>query len=165
MKENVKKENDHITRRLILEAKPIAHYLALGALLDICAVLCAVASPEILGGLVEQLYEFGIHGGQSIRNTLIPGLGLLLLTYAGHSIFSYLNMYLMNNVVTHHFTCNIRIKISDKIRRLPVRYVDQTPVGDILSRMIGDVSEVGGYVHQIFDVMVKGFAERGVEVK
>ena len=32
MKENVKKENDHITRRLILEAKPIAHYLALGAL-------------------------------------------------------------------------------------------------------------------------------------
>ena len=164
MKENVKKENDHITRRLILEAKPIAHYLALGALLDICAVLCAVASPEILGGLVEQLYEFGIHGGQSIRNTLIPGLGLLLLTYAGHSIFSYLNMYLMNNVVTHHFTCNIRIKISDKIRRLPVRYVDQTPVGDILSRMIGDVSEVGGYVHQIFDVMVKGIFQIAVIV-
>lgn len=155
MRKNVKKEKDNITRRLIQEARPIAHYLALGALLDICAVLCAVVAPEILGNLVEILFAYEA-GTAPIINRLLPGLGWLLLSYAGYSLFSYLNMYLMNNVVTHHFTCNIRIKISDKIRSLPVRYVDQTPVGDILSRMIGDVSEIGGYVHQIFDVMVKG---------
>ena len=156
MKKNVKKEKDNITWRLVKEMRIIAHWLALGALLDICAVLCAVVAPEILGGLVEILYDYGIGGGASILDTLLPGLGWLLLSYAGYSLFSYLNMYLMNNVVSHHFTCNIRIKISDKIRRLPVRYVDQTPVGDILSRMTGDVSEIGGYVHQVFDVMVKG---------
>lgn len=156
MKKNVKKENDRIAWRLVKEMRPIAHWLAMGALLDVCAVLCAVISPEILGELVEILYDYGITGGASMLNQLLPGLGLLLLSYAGYSLFNYLNMYLMNNVVSRHFTCNIRIKISDKIRRLPVRYVDQTPVGDILSRMTGDVSEIGGYVHQVFDVMVKG---------
>lgn len=51
----------------------------------------------------------------------------------------------------------LRIRISDKIRRLPVSYVDQTPVGDILSRMMDDVSTMGNYVHQIIDTLMTGF--------
>ena len=62
----------------------------------------------------------------------------------------------MNQVVSSHLSCGLRIEISDKIKRLPVSYVVQTPVGDILRRMIDDVSEVGGYVHQIFDTVIKG---------
>ena len=50
----------------------------------------------------------------------------------------------------------MRIAISEKVKKLPVRYVDQTPVGDILRRMTDDVGEMGGYIHQIFDTMVKG---------
>ena len=62
----------------------------------------------------------------------------------------------MNRTVSRHFTCDLRIAISDKIRRLPVKYVDQTPVGDVLNRMIDDVSAMGNYIHQVFDVMVEG---------
>lgn len=36
-------------------------------------------------------------------------------------------------------------------------YVDQTPVGDILSRMMDDVSTMGNYVHQIIDTLMTGF--------
>ena len=153
----VKKEKDNITLRLVQEAKPIAGWLAVGAGLDVLAVLCAVAAPEILGELVQKLYDFW-EGGcvGSVRGALVRGLWCLLGVYAANGLLSWLNMLLMNKVVSRHFTCNIRIKISDKIRRLPVRYVDQTPVGDILNRMTGDVSEIGGYVHRIFDVMVKG---------
>ncbi len=148
------KQKDNITLRLIQEAKPIAHWLFLGAVLNILAVLCDVAVPEILGSLVEYLCDYA---GGPIRSHMLGGLGLLLLTYIGSSIFSYGNMRLMNTVVTRHFTRGLRVKISDKIRRLPVRYVDQTPVGDILNRLIDDVGDVGGYVHQIFDIMVNGF--------
>ena len=139
------------------EAKPIAHWLALGAVLQILSVICAVAAPEILGELVQKLYDFW-QGGSigSVQETLVQGLVVLALVYIAHSAMDYLNMLLMNNVVSRHYSCGIRIKISDKIRKLPVKYVDQTPVGDILSRMTGDVSEIGGYIHQIFDVMVKG---------
>lgn len=150
---------DDVAIRLIKEAKPIAPFLLLGALLDIAGVLCDVASPKMLGHLVQKLYDFwqaGVVG--SIRGALLPGMGVLVLLYLAGSAFSYLNMCLMNTTVTRQFTCSLRIKISDKICRLPVRYVDQTPVGDILNRLIDDVSEVGGYVHQIFDTMVRGLS-------
>ena len=155
-----KKQNliDDTAIRLAGEAKPIARWLAVGAVLDILAVLCSVAAPEILGELVQKLYDYW-EGGcvGTVRETLTAGLLALLGVYVAYSVLSYLNMLLMNNVVSRHYSCGIRIKISDKIRRLPVKYVDQTPVGDILNRMTNDVSQIGGYIHQIFDVMVNGF--------
>ena len=144
--------------RLALMAKPIAPWLALAALLDILAVISAVIAPELLGDLVQVLYDFWEAGSVgSVQSIILGGLGLLLLAYAANSLFSYLNMLLMNNVVTRFFTSGIRIRISEKIVKLPVRYVDQTPVGDILSRMTNDVSILGGYVHDIFNILVKGF--------
>ena len=158
MAKGVKKEKDNIISRLFIEARPIAIWLALGAILDVLAVLCAVAAPELLGGLVQKLCDYW-DGGRvgKVLDLLWDEIWILIAVYAVHGILSWLNMVLMNKVVSRHFTCNIRIKISEKIKHLPVKYVDQTPVGDILSRMTGDVSEVGGYVHQIFDIMVKGF--------
>ncbi len=149
---------DDTLRRMIRQMRPIAGWLVLAAVLNILAVLATVIAPEILGELVQRLYDFAL-GDQAaaIGNAMLPGLGLLLLTYGAGGLFGYLNMQLMNRTVTRHFTCGLRIKISEKLKRLPVKYVDQTPVGDILSRMIGDVSEMGGYVHQIFDTVVKGF--------
>ena len=151
------KRNDRAVLRLVREARPIGHWLLLGALLDILVVLCAVAAPELLGDLVQRLYDFWESGsvGQ-VRPGLMQGLILLLGVYVASNLFSYGNMLLMNNVVSRHYSCGIRIQISDKIRKLPVKYVDQTPVGDILNRMTHDVSQIGGYIHQIFDVMIKG---------
>lgn len=157
MKAKRQKLIDNTTIRLVREAKPIAHFLALGALLDILAVLCAVAAPDILGELVQRLYDYWQAGSVgSVTDSLIPGLITLAALYIAGETFGYLNMQLMNRIVSRHYSCKIRIKLSDKIRSLPVKYVDQTPVGDILNRMTGDVSEIGGSVHQVFDVMVKG---------
>ena len=64
---------------------------------------------------------------------------------------------LLNKAVSRYFTCTLRIRISDKIRRLPVSYVDQTPVGDVLSRMTDDVSTMGNSLHQIIDTLMSGF--------
>ena len=153
----MKKLKENALVRLVMMAKPIALWLALGALLDILAVITAVIAPELLGDLVQVLYDFWEGGREgSIRMGLIKGLLLLTAAYAANSLFSYANMYLMNNVVTRFFTSGIRIKISEKITGLPVSYVDQTPVGDILNRMTEDVSILGGYVHDIFNILVKG---------
>ena len=155
MKKNNRKENSLV--RLAAMTKPIVHWLILGAVLDILAVISAVIAPELMGQLVQTLYDFWEAGiGGNVRQTLISRLIALAVTYAAMSAFSYLNMLLMSNVVTRFFTSEIRIRISEKITRLPVSYVDQTPVGDILSRMISDVSILGNYVHDIFNILVKG---------
>ena len=148
---------DETTWRIIREAKGIAGWVAVSAVLGILAVLCSIAAPEILGNLIQKLYDFGLSDRQTpIRDSLVGGLLLLTAVYAAQGVFRYLNMQLMNRTVSRHFTCDLRIAISDKIRRLPVKYVDQTPVGDVLNRMIDDVSAMGNYIHQVFDVMVEG---------
>ena len=147
-----------ILLRLIREMKPLAKWLALGAVLSVGAVLCSVAVPDILGELVQKLYDYWAAGRVgTVRGELTEGLLVLLLLYVGYGLLSYANMHLMNWSVSSYYSCDLRIRISDKIKRLPVRYVDQTPVGDILSRMTEDVSTLGGYVHDVFDIMIKGF--------
>lgn len=153
-----KQQKEHIIRRLLLEARPIWKWLGVAVLLCCGVIFCAVAGPKLLGNLIDRLYAYwdGSFTGDLIAQ-LLPGLGLLLAVYIGYSLFSYLKMLLLNKVVSRYFTCNLRIRISDKIKRLPVRYVDQTPVGDILSRMTDDVSTMGNYVHQIVDTLMSGF--------
>ena len=152
------KRKDHMIRRLLMEARPIWKWLILAALLCCGIIACSVVGPKLLGTLIDRLYAYwdGSFTGD-LMAALLPGLGVLLAVYIGYSLFSYLKMLLLNKVVSRYFTCNLRIRISDKIKRLPVRYVDQTPVGDILSRMTDDVSTMGNYVHQIVDTLMTGF--------
>ncbi|MBR2889396.1 MAG: ABC transporter ATP-binding protein [Oscillospiraceae bacterium] len=153
----MKPNKEHLLLRLALAAKPIYGWLLLGAVIDILAVITAVIAPNLLGDIIQTLYDYWEAGAVgAIPATIVHGLVLLTLVYGLSSILSYANMRLMNQVVSRHFTCDLRIAISEKIKRLPVRYVDQTPVGDILRRMTDDVGEMGGYLHQIFDTLVKG---------
>ena len=153
----MKPNKERLLLRLALAAKPIYGWLLLGAVIDILAVITAVIAPNLLGDIIQTLYDYWEAGAVgAIPATMVHGLVLLTLVYGLSSILSYANMRLMNQVVSRHFTCDLRIAISEKIKRLPVRYVDQTPVGDILRRMTDDVGEMGGYLHQIFDTLVKG---------
>lgn len=151
-------KKERIIRRLLMEAKPIWKWLILASLLCCCVIVCSVVEPKLLGSLIDQLYAYwnGTFQGDLIA-ALLPQLGWLLLVYLGWSLFSYLKMLMLNKIVSRYFTCTLRIRISDKIKRLPVSYVDQTPVGDVLSRMTDDVSTMGNYVHQIVDTLMTGF--------
>lgn len=152
------KKKDHVIFRLVMEARPIWKWLILGCVICCGVIGCAVMAPKLLGNLIDQLYLYweGNAGGD-LLSALMPGVASLLIVYVLYSALSYLKMYLLNSRVSRFFTCTLRIRISDKIRRLPVSYVDQTPVGDVLSRMTDDVSVMGNYIHQIVDTLMSGF--------
>ncbi len=151
-------KKDHSFRRLLLEARPIWKWLILACLMSVLLIVCSVMGPKILGELIDLLYAYweGSFEG-ALLEAMLPGLGLLLLVYVLYSVLSYLKMLLLNNMVSRYFTCTLRIRISDKIKRLPVSYIDQTPVGDVLSRMTDDVSTMGNSIHQIVDTLMSGF--------
>ena len=150
-------KRNKIMLRLITFARPIVLWLLLAAVLDVLAVITAVIAPELLGDLTQTLYDFWESGSRgSVRDQILDTAVVLAVVYAVNGICSYLNMLLMNRTVTKFFTSGIRIRISEKIKTLPVSYVDQTPVGDIIQRMNDDVSFLGGYIHDIFNVLVKG---------
>ena len=68
-------------------------------------------------------------------------------------------MYLMNNAVSKYYTCTLRIKLSDKLSRLPISYIDKTPAGQIIDRIQEDVSNMGTSIHNIVDVTIMGFLQ------
>ena len=147
--------------RILKEAKPIRGWLILSCFLCLCLILCTVSAPKILGNLIQQLYDYW--SGDLVTDDLVgliaKGLVPLAIIYVTLSLVRLGNMYLLNNVVSRYFTCNIRIRISEKIKRLPIKFIDNTPVGEILRRMTDDVSHMGTSIHSLIETLSTGFLQ------
>ena len=147
--------------QLLKGAKAIRWQLALGVVMSLVLVVCALVIPTQMGALVQILIDYfdAPETGTAVLAQLAPGLLALAGVYILRAAVSYGKMQLLNRAVSRYFTCNLRIQISDKIQRLPVSFVDHTPVGDILSRMTEDVSRIGGSLHTVLDTITGGFLQ------
>ncbi len=147
--------------RILKEAKPIRGWLILSCFLCLCLIICTVSAPKILGTLIQQLYDYW--SGELVTDDLVglivKGLVPLAIVYVVLSAVRLSNMYLLNNVVSRYFTCNIRIRISEKIKHLPISFIDNTPVGEILRRMTDDVSHMGSSIHSLIETLSTGFLQ------
>jgi ATP-binding cassette, subfamily B, multidrug efflux pump len=73
-------------------------------------------------------------------------LGVLLL-YVGASLLSLLQGYLLNGVVQRTIFA-LRSDVEDKLNRLPLRYFDQQPRGEVLSRVTNDIDNIAQSLQQ-----------------
>ncbi|MDR1409543.1 MAG: ABC transporter ATP-binding protein/permease [Oscillospiraceae bacterium] len=76
-------------------------------------------------------------------------LGLLLLVY-GVSGLMHLTTGLLTTQVTQKLCFNFRREISEKISRLPMRYFEGQPIGDILSRITNDIDTLSQSMQNCF---------------
>ena len=159
--EEVKMSTWEVFRRLVRDARPIYGWLLLGALLGGIVVACTVIAPKLLGQGIQLLYDAwaGERPKACLTEALLPICGALAGVYLLKSIVDTGKMVLMNNVVSKYYTCTLRIKLSDKLSRLPISFIDKTPAGQIIDRIQEDVSNMGGSIHDIVDVTVMGFMQ------
>ncbi len=150
---------DETGKRLLREIRPLRGWILLSAFLCLILIGCAVAAPELLGGLVDRLYAWVKRPGEGLAGSLLPGLGLLLGIYALQAAVTYGNSYLLNNVVSRYFCAELRIRLSEKLRRLPVSYVDKTPAGDVIDRMMEDVGNMADSIYGIVEILLTGFLQ------
>ena len=150
---------DATGKRLVREIRPLRGWIALSAFFCLILIGCAVAAPELLGGLVDKLYAWTKNHTPGLARSLLPGLGLLLGIYAVQAGVTYGNSYLLNNVVSRYFCAELRIRLSEKLRRLPVSYVDQTPAGDVIDRMMEDVGNMADSIYGIVEILLTGFLQ------
>ncbi|MEV5835814.1 ABC transporter ATP-binding protein [Nocardia sp. NPDC052112] len=80
-------------------------------------------------------------------------LMLVLLLYIGAAVFSWLQSYLLN-IVINRTVKRLRSEVEDKIHRLPLRYFDSTPRGDLLSRVTNDVDNVSQTLQQTMSQLI-----------
>ncbi|PSL06034.1 ATP-binding cassette subfamily B protein [Haloactinopolyspora alba] len=73
-------------------------------------------------------------------------LGVLAL-YLGAALFTWLQAYLLNEVVQRTML-RLRSDVENKVHRLPLRYFDTHARGDVLSRVTNDIDNISQSVSQ-----------------
>lgn len=161
---NTKKPKDHTLLRLLKEAKKIGFGLVMASFLAMLVIATNMIAPKLVGDVINEMNIFylakqsGTAQG-SLVSSITNQLLVIFAVYASKGVISYLKMLFMNFVVSRHFTCAIRIEMSDKIKMLPVSYVDKTQPGELLSRMTSDVSTMGNTIHHVLDTIMMGLIQ------
>jgi ATP-binding cassette, subfamily B, multidrug efflux pump len=72
---------------------------------------------------------------------------LVLAVYVAASLLAWLQGYLLNDVVQSTIF-RMRSEVEDKVNALPLRYFDQQPRGELLSRVTNDIDNISQTLQQ-----------------
>jgi ATP-binding cassette subfamily B protein len=80
-------------------------------------------------------------------NALGTVLLFALMIYLGSALLSYLQGWLLNDVVQATIY-RLRAEVEDKLNRLPLSYFDRQPRGELLSRVTNDIDNISQSMQQ-----------------
>ncbi len=112
--------------------------IIIGLVFSTVSTLAALWGPNKVGEIAN-LISGGMFSPEGIDLERITKLGIFLVClYAFVGVFWYLENLLMIQF-SQKISKNLRTDISKKINKLPLKYLDSTPTGDVLSRVTNDV--------------------------
>ncbi len=85
----------------------------------------------------------------ALRNILL----VVLLVYAAAGILAWLQAHILNSVV-QRTVYRLRGDVESKLHRLPLRYIDSMPRGELLSRVTNDIDNVAQSLQQTISQLV-----------
>jgi ATP-binding cassette subfamily B multidrug efflux pump len=98
--------------------------------------------------LADMLATMNLTPGAGIDFNALGGILLFLVAvYVISSIFAWLQAYIMAGV-TQRTVYRLRAEVDQKLGRLPLRYFDSHPRGDLLSRVTNDIDNIGTSLQQ-----------------
>ncbi|MFF5099055.1 MULTISPECIES: ABC transporter ATP-binding protein [Actinosynnema] len=150
--------------RLSPERTPFVGVVVLG----VASVALSVAGPKVLGHATDIIFD-----GVLARMRGVPGAGIdfaalgsvlswVLGLYVASSLFGYVQGRLLNGVV-QRVVYRLRADVEDKLHRLPLRYFDSQPRGELLSRVTNDIDNISTTLQQTMSqLLVSGLTLIGV---
>ncbi|MEX1134494.1 MAG: ABC transporter ATP-binding protein [Acidimicrobiia bacterium] len=100
------------------------------------------------GQFADLLSGMDVVPGQGIDFGAVGQVLLVVISlYAGSALLGYLQGYLLNDVV-QRTVFRLRSDVEDKLNRLPLRYFDRQPRGELLSRVTNDIDNVSQSLQQ-----------------
>lgn len=118
--------------------------LLLVFLLVVASSICALIGPYMIGRAIDSL---GIGRGEAdftLLGTLVSGL---IFVYALGALTSWTHTYMMASI-SQRTVKAIRKDVFDKVQTLPLRFFDERPRGDIMSRLTNDVENINNSLAQ-----------------
>ncbi len=112
-----------------------------------------IVGPKVLGLATTKLFEGiiakfrHIPGAKIDFNYIATVLLILLGLYVISALFMYIQQYVMAGVA-QRTVYRLRTEVDAKLSRLPLKFFDSRPHGDILSRIVNDMDNISTTLQQ-----------------
>ncbi len=134
-------------RKVLYRIKKYWFYLIVSLILTVITVVSTLYLPILTGEAIDRIVEKGLVDFDGLLGILkIMGI-MVAITAAAQWLMS-----LCNNRMTYCVVRDIRKDAFDKLEILPLKYVDNHPTGEIVSKVIADVD-------QFADGLLMGFTQ------
>jgi len=138
-------------RRLLTFLRPYRAALVLVVVLTVLSAVAGNLGPRVIGLATNEI-QLGVQrmsagtGGMDY-SAILRILVILGLLYLLSSVFTYVQNLLMVGV-TQKTMYQLRRRVDEKLKTLPIAYFDSHQLGDILSRVTNDVDTVSNSLQQ-----------------
>lgn len=123
-----------VLQRLLVYTRPYRGYL-IGALLSaVLSIAFTLWGPVLVGDAIDLILGPGNVQYAGILRILL----VLCATILAGAVFQWL-LSLCTNVVSYRTVRDIRRDAFDKLNEVPLKYIDGTPHGDLINRVINDI--------------------------
>lgn len=137
----------NLLKRLLSFTRPYLSYLALALLFAVVSVSMTLYAPVLTGRAIDLVVGKGAVDFQALTKVLEVLAGVVAI-----AALSQWLMGLCTNKITYLTVRDIRVKAFDRLQKVPLRFIDTTPHGDILSRVAVDAEQVA-------DGLLMGFTQ------
>lgn len=141
------------SKKLLNYIKPYRLLLFIVFVMAVFSTVFTIYSPKLMGKAITKLFA-GLM--QKIPGSTAAGIDfdyivrilvMLAALYLFSSFFSFLQQYLMSEV-SQKIVFNMRNDVNSKLARLPLKFFDSRPHGEILSRVTNDIDTISNTLQQ-----------------
>ncbi|MDU4735166.1 MAG: ABC transporter ATP-binding protein [Thomasclavelia ramosa] len=145
--------NSKTIKRLLTYCQPYRVILGLIFILSFISVCLTLITPILFGQAIDLLIGIGLVDFSRLFWQLLVIVGVVL---AGALVQWILGQ--LTNKITYNITNDLRDRVFEKIHLLPLKYIDSTPHGDIIGRVINDIDLIAAGLLQSFTSLFTGVA-------
>ena len=132
--------------RLLKYLKTFMPLIIVSMVLIIASTVIRLVGPNKLGDLTNLISDSLVKGKPYTMADIWKIGKLLIALYVFGAVFTYIANYLIGRVC-FVMSQKLRTDIQEKINKLPLKYIDKVPYGDVLSVVTNDVDTIGQTLH------------------
>ena len=140
-----------VTRRLLAYVRPHAGSFALSFVSATISVILQLYVPILIGQGIDLI----IGAGQVDFDALLPLIERLAAVVVGAAAFQWVQGYCVNRL-SYETVRDMRVEANEKLSRMPLSFIDSHAHGDLISRVVNDVDQVGDGLLQGFNQLFGG---------
>ena len=140
-----------VTRRLLGYVRPHRISFTASFVSAAISVVLQLYTPILIGEGIDLI----VAAGQVDFGSLLPLVTKLAIVVVGAAAFQWLQGYCVNRL-SYETVRDMRVEASDKLSRMPLSFIDGHAHGDLMSRVVNDVDQVGDGLLQGFTQLFTG---------